>query len=154
MIQNIYQKFQKNKQIFFLLLAIFVLALVCRFLYFPGDIYFAYDQARDAFISLKIMSRDLKVVGPPATFKDVYHGALFYYPFGLIYYISQGSPIPLAALLRIYNALGVFIIFFIAHILFNNKRTGFVASILYAFSFEQTQYSLFLGHPALAVIWV
>jgi hypothetical protein len=144
----------KKHKTFFALLLIFFVALAVRFLYFSKDIYFAYDQARDAYVSLKAVQGDFKIVGPPATFKDIFHGALFYYPFGFIYYLSHKSPLLLSALLRIYNALGVFLIFLVARVLTKNNKVGYIASTIYAFSFEQTQYSLFLGHPPLAVPWV
>lgn len=104
--------FKKEQKIIRYLFLIFVFALVVRFLYFPNDIYFAYDQARDAFVSLKIFSGDLKIVGPPATFRGVNHGALFYYLFGPFYYLFNSSPVGVAILVRVINALGVFVVFF------------------------------------------
>jgi hypothetical protein len=137
-----------------LLFAIFLVALVIRFFYFPGDIYFAYDQARDAYISLKAVAGDLKIVGPPATFQGVNHGALFYYIFGPIYYLASGDPSGVTIFLRIYNALGVYVIYLVTKYLFKSGVTGFIAAFIYALSFEQSQYSLFIGHPSLGVVSV
>ena len=143
------QKSERNRY----LILIFFLAVIVRFLYFPKDIYFAYDQARDAYVSQEIFAGDMKIQGPPASFPGVYHGSVFYYLFGVIYYLANGSPILLAMFLRVYNAFGVFLIFLISKILFDN-RTGYVAGTIYALSFEQSQYALFIGHPALAVLTV
>lgn len=43
------------KKNWWVLIITFILALAVRFLYFPNDISFTYDQARDAFVSQKIV---------------------------------------------------------------------------------------------------
>jgi 4-amino-4-deoxy-L-arabinose transferase-like glycosyltransferase len=145
---------KKVKKIPPLLFLIFVLALVVRFLYFPKDVYFAYDQARDAYASLEAVSGDFKILGPPATFSGIHHGSLFYYIFGPIYSLFSGNPNAVSLFIRVYNALGVFLIFAVGKYLFKSTRAGLISSFIYAVSFEQTQYSLFLGHPSLAVLTV
>jgi len=45
---------------------------------------------------------------------------------------------------RIYNALGVFLVYLIGSKLFG-KKIGFLASLLFAISYEQSQYSLFMS---------
>lgn len=136
---------------FYLLLLVFVLALLLRFLYFPNDIYFGFDQARDAFAVKEILSGDIKLIGPPTTFEGLRHGVLYYYIYAPFYWLGQGDPAIAAALLRVVNALGVFIIFAIGYVLFN-MFVGLIAAWLYATSFEQTQFAMYLNHPSLAVI--
>lgn len=143
----------KRKPIILTLFGIFIIAVTLRFLYFQKNTYFAYDQARDAYAAKEVMMGDLKIIGPPATFKGVFHGPLYYYLTGPIYFLSKGSPEVLSAFVRIFNALGVFLVFLIARNIFN-KRIAIVSAFLYAISFEQSQYALFLGHPSLAVISV
>ena len=136
------------------ILLILIAGLFIRFLYFPGNVQFAYDQARDAFISLDIMKGDFKLIGPPSNFNsNINHGPLFYYIAGPIYEISQKDPAGLSIFLRLYNLLGVIIIFYIGKTLFN-KSTGFIAGFLFAISFEQSQYAIFMSHPTMAVITV
>lgn len=133
---------------------ILFLALIVRFLYFPDNINFSYDQARDSFASLDILKGNLKIVGPPTTISDkVFHGVLFYYILAPIYFLSGNNPEVAAAVLRVGNAVGVLLVFAVAANLFN-KTVGLLAAFLYAISFEQTQYSLFFGHPALGVMAV
>lgn len=133
-----------------LLQIIFFLAVFLRFIYFPDDIGFGYDQARDAFISLKVLRGDFVIVGPPSTFNGIHHGALFYYLFAPFYFLANGSPILLSVLLRILNAAGVFLVYLIAKNLFS-KKAGYISAFIFALSFEQTQFAIFLAHPALAV---
>lgn len=137
----------------FLLLGIFLIALIIRFLYFRQNIHFGYDQARDAFVAKEVMIGDFKIIGPPTLLQDVFHGPLFYYLFGPLYIFSKGSPELVSAFLRTYNAFGIFLVFLIARNIFNEK-VAIIAAFLFAVSFEQTQYALFLGHPSLAVIAV
>lgn len=153
------RRFLRQKTVITLAL-IFIAAVFLRFLYFPENIYFGYDQARDAFASLEILKGEFKIVGPPTSMPGFNHGVLVYYLFAPIYLISQSDPTGLAIFLRIYSALGIFLIFFIGKNLFNErssrdaKWTGIICALLFAFSYEQTQYALFMTHPALAVLTV
>ncbi|MEK6951559.1 MAG: glycosyltransferase family 39 protein [Nanoarchaeota archaeon] len=135
------------------LFIIFLLALFLRFLYFPDNIYFGFDQARDAYASLNILKGDLKIIGPPTSVEGLNHGVLYYYIITPFYFLGNLNPEFVSAVLRILNALGVFLIFYIGSILFD-KRIGFLASLLYAVSFEQTQFSIYMGNPSLAVLSV
>lgn len=136
-----------------LLFVIFLLALVLRFLYFPQNTYFGFDQARDAFASLEIIKGDIKVVGPPAANQVLHHGVLYYYIFAPFYLISGGDPAAVSTFLRILNASGIFLLFLLVYPMFG-MAAALLSSLLFALSFEQTQFSLFLNHPSLAVISV
>lgn len=133
------------------LVAIFVLALILRFLYFPDNIYFGYDQARDAYAAQAVLKGDLKIIGPTTSFEGLSHGPLYYYIFAPFYGLGGGNPEVVSAFLRVLNALGVFLVFAVATSLFN-KYVGIFSALLFAFSFEQTQFSIYLNHPSLAVI--
>ncbi len=131
---------------------IMLMGLILRFLYFPGNVQFAYDQARDAFYSSGITQGHFKIVGPPSNFSTyIHHGVLFYYIAGPVYKISGGDPTGLSVFLRIYNLFGVILIYLICITLFN-KYIALISAFIYAVSFEQTQYSLFLSHPTMAVL--
>ena len=132
-----------------LLLLIFVLAIILRFLFFPSNLYFGYDQARDAFAAKDILSGDLKIVGPSTSVTGLYHGALYYYLITPFYLIGGGNPEVVSAALRILNATGIFIVFLICFLVFN-RSVGLLAALLFALSFEQTQFAIYLSNPALA----
>ena len=136
-----------------LLFGIFILALLLRFLYFPQNIYFGFDQARDAFATLGILKGDFRIVGPPTGVEGLFHGPLYYYLYAPFYFFSNGDPAFAAAFLRIANALGIFLIFLVGKTIFD-KKVGFLAAFLFAISFEQTQYALYFNHPSLSVLSV
>lgn len=141
---------------FLVISVIFLIALAIRFLYFPSNIYFGFDQARDAYISQEILRGEFKIVGPTTSIVGLNHGALFYYLFAPLYSLFQGDPSGLAIFIRIYNSLGVVLIFFVAKNLFSKQKSanliGFAAAFLFALSYEQSQYSLFMTHPTFAVV--
>lgn len=141
------------KSEYIILLIIFSLALILRFFYFPQNTYFGFDQARDAYAVKEILNGDLKVVGPPTAAQVIQHGVLYYYIFAPFYFLSVGDPTFTAVFLRVLNALGVFLVFLIVFPMFG-RVTAFFAALLFAVSYEQTQFSLFLNHPSLAVISV
>lgn len=142
-----------NRKIILLLSGIFIIGLVIRFLYFPSNIYFGFDQARDAFAAKEILGGDLKLIGPPTSFEGLHHGVLYYYILAPLYGLGQKSPELVAMALRIFNALGVFLIFWVGKTIFDRK-IGIWAALLYAISFEQSQFSIYMGNPSLASLSV
>ncbi len=136
---------------FWILLLIFVLALMLRFFYFPQNVYFGFDQARDAYAVSEILKGDLKIVGPPTANGIIHHGVLYYYIFAPFYFFSGGDPTAVSAFLRVVNAAGIFLVFAVVYPMFG-KMAALMAAFLFAISYEQTQFSLFLNHPSLAVI--
>lgn len=137
-----------------ILLLIFFLGFVLRIIYFPENVYFGSDQARDAFYSYEIISGDFKVVGPGTTLSPhLHHGVLYYYFMGPVYFLAQGNPYIPALIINLLSALGVFVVFLIGRNIFT-PRVGLIAAFMYAVSFEQSQYAIFFSHPGLALIFV
>lgn len=141
------------KRYVLLLTGIFLAALLIRFLYFPENVYFGFDQARDAFATKEILGGHLKIVGPPTSLPGLFHGPLYYYLYAPFYFLGGGDPGVVQAFIRVVNALGVFLVFIIAAVIFNSE-VGIIAAILYAFSFSQTQFAIYFNHPSFAVISV
>lgn len=142
-----------SKNNFILLFAVFLFALILRFLYFPENTYFGFDQARDAYAVKEILEGDFKVTGPPTANGIFRHGVMYYYFFTPFYFFSNGDPVLVSAFLRILNAAGVFIVYPLTFTLFGGG-VALLASFLFAISYEQTQFALFLNHPSLAVLSV
>lgn len=133
-------------------MGIFGLALVVRFLWFFDSTYFGFDEARDAFISQAIYKDlDFKLMGPPANAPGLNHGVLHWYILGLVYLIGGGSPFFVSAVFRIANASGMFLVYYLVNKLFG-KKEAFLAAFLYAISFEQSQYAMYMGNPSLSIL--
>lgn len=144
--------FFKKKQTL-ILSVIFLFAVAIRLLYFPDNTYFGFDQARDAYAVKEILGGHLKIVGPPTANGIFHHGVLYYYIFAPFYLLSGGDPSVVSLFLRVLNAAGIFILYPLVLVLFG-EAAAVAAAFLFAISYEQTQFALFLNHPSLAVISV
>lgn len=136
-----------------ILIIIFIIAIIFRFYSFKESIYFSFDQARDIYISQDIyLKGDLKFMGPPISGNmGLFHGVLFWYLIGPLNILLKGNPLLISIVFRIINALGIFLVFAIAKNIFNLK-IGLLSALFYAVSFEETQYSIYVGNPSLAVL--
>ncbi len=135
---------------------IFLITILIRFYNFRENTYFGFDEARDAFVSQAIYRQgDFKLIGPPANgATGLNHGVLHWYLVGIVYLIGGGSPYFVSLVYRFLNGLAIFPIFWITDKLVG-KRAGYVAALLFAFSFEATQYAMYVGNPSLAIFsWI
>jgi len=128
---------------------IFILALVIRSINLSGNIFFYYDQARDAQRILDIVNlHQIKLLGPETDIQGVYNGSLFYYILAPVYLISSFNP-NFAALFMIFiNCLGIFAIYYCSKIIFNNKKIGIISALIWAISFEQINFAKFISNSS------
>jgi hypothetical protein len=137
------------------LVLIFILGLFLRLVFIPmGALTFSYDQGRDAFISQQIIHGDLKIQGPPSSTPGLFHGVFYYYLLAPFYLMGRGSPYYPAVGMAVINCLGVFLIYVFAKKLTNSDPVSLSLSLLYAVSFEQSQYAVWLSNPAYAAFTV
>ncbi len=138
------------------LILIFIIALTLRWLYLPQKaISFAYDQARDAFLVQEMLQGHLKILGPPVSgVPGLFHGVLYYYVIAPSYFFGHGDPVVVAYYLSFISSLGVFAVYILARLLSKSKVTGLIASLLFAFSFEASQYANLLTNASMGVWFV
>lgn len=142
------------KKTVFKIILIFIIAFIFRIYFLSGDsLTFGYDQARDAYVAQQILGGDFKILGPPASVPGLYHG-VFYYYFLAIPYIFGKSPIIAAYWLAIFNAAVVFMVFYLTKLITKKNSTGLLAAMLFAISFEATQYATWLSNPTIGVFTV
>jgi len=135
----------------FLLLGLFFVGFLLRILFLPtGALTFSYDQGRDAFIARQIIHGDIKIQGPPSSTQGLFHGVLYYYFLAPFYLIGHGNPVFPAVGLAFVNSLGIFLIYIFSRRLFKNRLISILLAALYAFSFEQSQYAVWLSNPTYA----
>ena len=137
------------------ILIIFLFGFFLRTMYLPsGAVPFSYDQARDAYTIKDLLSGDLKIQGPPTSTRDFFHGVLYYYALAPGYWLGHGSPLVATAWMALLNSAGIFLAYYIGQRLFHNRFHAALLALLYAISYEQTQYSLYLTNTALATVTV
>lgn len=141
-----------------LLFLFFLLAFVLRLYYISNNnIHFWYDQARDAAVSQEIYRQaDIKIQGPPAagTNETVYHGVIYYYLIGLLYFIFGGNPFFVSASLAFINSFTVVPIYLLSKDITKSKLAGIIAVLLTIFSLENIHSSTWLSNPSLALLFI
>lgn len=144
-----------QKKIFLILFLIFVFGYLLRVIYLSQNfLTFGYDQARDAVNAIEISQGNLKIFGPPASQPGLFHGVLWYYVLAPFYLIGKGSPIIAAYGIAFINMLTIFVVFLLTKFITKKTTIGLIASLLFAFSFEATQYATWLSNPTLGVLTV
>ncbi len=144
-----------EKKTLIFLFGIFILAFVLRVLFLKDlALTFGYDQARDAYVSQQILKGDLKVLGPPASTPGLYHGVLYYYLLAPAYLLGQGSPVVVAYWIALLNAVTVFVVFYLGYLATKKPIVGLLAALLFAVSFEATQYATWLSNPTTSVLTI
>lgn len=141
-----------RKSILVSLFFCFLLAYIIRVLFLPKlALTFGYDQARDAYVTGQILSGDLKILGPPASTPGLYHGVFYYYLLAPAYLLGNGNPIIVAYWIAFLNALVTFIVFYLTYLFTRKAGAALVAALLFAVSFEASQYATWLSNPTIGV---
>lgn len=132
------------------------LSFILRILFiYQGGISFHYDMARDAYEAQTIWKDfNLKILGPPTSTPGLYHGVLYYYLIAPFYLLGNGNPVILATIFSFINSVVLIPIMFLAKDIFKDRRWAYLAGLLYAVSFEATQYGPWISNPAPAVLTV
>lgn len=134
---------------------IFVLAFLIRVYFLQFDaLLFTYDQARDAYVVKNILQGDLKVQGPPTSNLSSYHGVLYYYLITPAYLVGKGDPRVVAYSIAFLSSLGVFVIYACVRKIGLSRKTALLSAILFACSYELSQYATHLSNSSIAVITV
>jgi len=150
-LENLLKKYCKP-----ILLVIFIIALFLRWLYLPEKaISFAFDQARDAFLVQEIINGDLKILGPSVSgIPGLYHGVFYYYVILIPYLIGHGNPVYVAYFLSFISSLLIFVVFYLTYLLTKKYIPAIVASLVFAFSYESSQYANLLTNASMGVWFV
>ncbi|MFC1790562.1 ArnT family glycosyltransferase [Patescibacteria group bacterium] len=143
---------KKNRSLIFLILLCFGLRAA---LALSGSISFHYDMSRDAFAAREIWHDfDLKVLGPPSSHPGLHHGVGYYYLIAFFYWLGQGDPRAVGVFLAFLSSLTIIPLYLLAKDLFGSRKWGWLAGILFVFSFEAIQYGTWLSNPAPAVLTI
>lgn len=141
-----------------ILAGLFLLGLFVRFYSISGnDIFFFFDQARDAVTSRQILERgDLKIMGPSVsgTNDSVYHGVFYYYLIAPFYTFTDGKPMTVVYFLSILGACSIIIVYFLGKTVFKDEKIGVLAAFFQTFSVLAIHQSTWLSNPSLSQIFI
>ncbi len=137
------------KHPYFLLFLILCVAFILRFINLKDNILFAYDQARDAQRVYNMVNKgDIKIVGPETDIQGIFNGPLLYYMLAPVYYFSNFNPNAAALLFVLINVGTILLVYWATKILFNKDSTALIASLLWAFSYEQGFFSRYISNAS------
>ena len=122
---------------------------------FQGSVSFHYDMGRDAYVARQIwQNHDLKLIGPPTSTPGLYHGVFYYYLIALFYGIGNGDPRIAAILLAFLSSFTILPLMLLTKDIFKSTNASILAGLLFALSFEATQYAPWISNPAPAILTV
>lgn len=139
-----------KKKIHLIIALLFLIALgfFWRLKWWPNYVTFGYEQARDALAIQNIFfQKKLTLIGATTEIEGIFHGPIYYYLFGLPYFLFGKNPASTSLLHILINITTIPIIFFLGRSLFNTK-TGLIAAFFFAISYEVASYSLWLSNPS------
>lgn len=145
----------KRRDFIFIFL-IFLLGFLIRAVsIYPNNIILGFDQARDFFDAGKILSGDIRIVGPTAgNNASFHHGvAYLYYIIPPIYFFNA-NPLAIALWNSLVNSLSGVVLFFISLLLFKNKKAAYLSLFLASVSYYFVSYSAWLSNPTVTIFTV
>ncbi len=114
--------------------------------------FFYYDQARDAYEAYSIWhNHDFKILGPGTDIPGLFHGVIWYYLLGILYFIAGSDPQIVTTILFVFLFLTVPFIGYLAAQLFHDRKVAWVAMALYAFSPLFQLSTRWLSNPTLGL---
>lgn len=139
-----------------IILPLIIIAISLRTIFiFQGSVSFHYDMARDAFVAKQIwQDHELKLLGPPTSTPGLFHGVFYYYLIAPFYFLGQGDPRVVAIFLSFLNSLTIIPVVLLSYDLFKSKSWVYLSGLLFALSFETTQYAAWISNPSPAMLTV
>ena len=146
-----YLRKMTKKEIFWPLL-IFIIALVLR-LHNSSELFFwNIDEDRFALTAKRILIDHRPVLIGYSLPRDIYLGPIFPYILSFWYFLVGMNPFGLPVIAAILTAITAVLVFFFGKTIFESKRIGTIASLLYAFSSLAVVYSKVLTELTIAPI--
>lgn len=141
----------------FFLVVLFVFSLAIRWYHLSDNLFFGFEQGRDATIVQNIyLHHDFKLVGPQTDVPGIFHGAYYFYVMLLPWILSGGNPLALSFFLVVLSSTVPVIAYFFAKDVFKKQPWPMLTAILVAVSYECILYARWLSNvtPAIPLIFL
>jgi len=135
----------------FLILLSF-LGFLLRISFLPDNLFFGFEQGRDALVVKELLDGKLTLLGPKTDIEGLFHGPLFYYLLAIPYFLGKGDPSLASFFLIFLSSFSIPLIYFLGKSLFN-FRVGILAAIFYTFSYGAIVFSRWLANPVLTPLF-
>src|ERR1035437_5017431 len=134
---NLLNIIKRKKNILSLIFAAMgvLIAFIEAVIFLPKQLFFYFDQARDAFSAYGIWHNfHLPILGPMTDISGLFHGVLWYYFLAVPYFLGNNNFYFTGYFLLILLFLTLPVCAYLTHKLFNNFFITATALVLYAFS--------------------
>jgi len=149
-LHNFFQLIKKNK----LFLIYLFLAVAARFVNLHNNLFFTWDQGRDAWKFAEIVSGNLTLIGPTSGIQGFFLGPLWFYLGTPGYVLGQGNPYVISYWLIALSCLALPIFWYLSFLLFpnkNQKKYALLTTFLLAFAPGSIQGSTFVWNPMISL---
>lgn len=149
-------EFLKGKLDIIALFLIFIMGFFLRYyLVSQGNIVFDYDQFEDLFHTKKILFGDFPIIGRPIYGNpNLHHGVLYFYYNLIPFVLFRHNPIYIILWNGVFNTGVVVLIYFFSKSLFKENRIGIISALLWAFSFQVIDFSVWISSTTLTLVTV
>lgn len=128
-------------------------SFIIAILSIPSQLYFYFDQARDAYEAYGIFHGDfIKLLGPGTDIPNLYSGVIWYYFLSILYKVSNYNPVLVAGLLTTIIFATLPAAYTLTYKLFKDKLVAVVSVILYVFSPLFQLATRWMSNPLLSFI--
>lgn len=144
----------KKTEILFIFL-LFLASFLIRGYKLSDNLFFGFEQGRDAQIIEKIYKlQDFTLTGPSTSIDGVFHGPWYYYMMAIPYWLSSGNPLAVSFFLVVIGSLVPVVMYFFGKDIFNSKFWGIVAGVLTTLSYEYILYSRWLSNVSPSPLFI
>ncbi len=144
-----FKQFLKPK--FTLPFLIFLLTFFLRIYLLDNNLFFGWEQGRDAWVIKDIIElKKLTLIGPKTDLEGIFHGPFYYYLMAIPYFLGRGNPIIASLFICFLSSLGASLLFFTAR-----KELTLISrlsvALISALSFQAIVFSRWLSNPSLVL---
>jgi hypothetical protein len=152
--KNSQKKSARNTELIFLIV-LFCLSFFLRWFRLDHNLFFGFEQGRDAQIIQDIYTlHQFKLVGPKTDLPGVFHGAYYYYLLIVPYALTHGNPLAASFFLIFLSSFISVGVYFFAKSVFHSAHWAGFAAIFATVSYEYIIYARWLSNvtPAIPLI--
>lgn len=136
----------------FFLLGIALVAFLLRMYLMPSHLFFGPEQGRDFLVIRDIVvHHKLTLIGSKTDADGIFHGPIYYYLSAIPFAASSGDPVAVLIFFIGLQSISVFLAYHLVFEITKRRRAGYIAAILFAFSYLLIVYSRWLSNPPLSI---
>lgn len=135
-----------------ILLGLCIAAILVRLYLLPTHFFFGPEQGRDMLVVRDIViNHKVTLIGPRTDIQGVFHGPFYYYLAAVPFAVFQGNPLSIAIFFLVLQICALPMLYVLVFEMTKDKRSSFIAALLFVFSFQTIVNARWLTHPPLSI---